>query len=72
MTHPMSEPWVDWKEMDSAPKNGEPVILYLPINTPDRRILTCYWTDAGWWICSGSIVLGKPARWASLPDAPIL
>jgi len=62
-------PSVEWRTIDSAPRNGEPVTIYVPIHQPDRRILTAYWTDAGWVICSGSIVTGKPTHWKPL-DAP--
>lgn len=60
-----------WMPIETSPRNGEPVLIYVPINTPDRRTLSAYWTEAGWWICSGSVVLGKPTHWMPFPVPPI-
>lgn len=60
----------EWQPIETAPKNGGPINIYVPIHQPDRRVLSAYWTDAGWWICSGSIVAGKPTHWQPLPHPP--
>jgi hypothetical protein len=56
-----------WQPIETAPKDGTPINIFVPENRPERRVLTAYWSDAGWVICSGSIVLGKPTYWAPAP-----
>jgi hypothetical protein len=81
MTHPMSEPWIDWQPIETVP-DGERVLLFLEggekgngeiavgmmIREPDGSVPTYYWTWGG--PNSGSDIDEKPVRWAKLPDFP--
>ncbi len=79
MTHPMSEPWLDWKPIASAPKDGTTVLLYSEDIEPNIfqglwQAWTGSWEGGGEWVDiwnndpietnSGMIF---PKLWASIP-----
>lgn len=60
-----------WQPIETAPRDGAGVNIYVPANRPERRILSAYLADNGeWWVMSGSLVVGKPTLWCHLPPAP--
>jgi hypothetical protein len=67
MTHPMSEPWLDWQDSDSAPKDG--TIILVCEGELDRPSLT-WWHHAEGWMggngWSGRMVY-KFGKWARIP-----
>ena len=62
---------MEWQPIKTAPRGAMPLLIYVPENRPERRILTASSTGGDeWWICSGSVVLGKPTHWMPLPASP--
>lgn len=66
-TPPAAVDRAQWQPIETAPKDEIPVLIYVPMNRPARRILSAYHLDGQWWILSGSVVVGKPTLWAPLP-----
>jgi hypothetical protein len=60
----------EWQQIETAPRDGTPIILYVPVNRPGMRVLAARAGDYEWWILSGSVVLGKPTHWMPLPNPP--
>lgn len=60
-----------WQPIETAPHDGTPVLVYVPVNRPTRRILAASLHDSReWYILSGSVVLGQPTHWMPLPAPP--
>jgi hypothetical protein len=72
---------MDWQTIETAPKDGTNVILFLP---GMRRQVTIGHYDIqetfihgkmnrrieGWWIDNGSGWTYKPSHWMSIPEPP--
>jgi len=77
MTHPMSEPWVNWRTIDSAPNDGTRVLgaQYDEVGGY-WRIFSMFWHSgstlpAGWepfWQHGG--LKENPTHWADMPAPP--
>lgn len=68
MTHPMSEPWVDWRPIDTAPHDGTRIWLGDAVN-----VVTGFWSPpVGAWRCDWQVgnAGDKPTHWAPLPVPP--
>ncbi len=67
MTHPMSEPWLDWQPEDTAPKNGELVLVCG--GDLQRPALTWWHPEEGWMNGDGwsGTLRYRFARWARIP-----
>jgi len=60
-----------WMPIESAPKDT-PVLVFVPVNRPERRILLCHLSDdCGWGITGGAVLLARPTYWQPLPSAPV-
>lgn len=69
-----------WQSIETAPKDGTPVLLYKP---NEKRMgaytLAGYW-DGQWWGCGGWELVwrsrldhkeyGRPTHWQPLPEPP--
>lgn len=64
-----------WQPIDTAPKDGEEILLYCPGNHP-LQLMGFFSSDAGgrWEHCSESLYYEEqeifPTHWMPLPDAP--
>ena len=76
----MSEPWLDWQSMETAPKDGTPILLYTADLTPPTiqaqwRGWDGSWAEGGEWVDvwnNDPIEIGdgspiNPVRWARIP-----
>lgn len=59
---------MDWKPIDTAPRDGTSVLVYAPgvEGLGSIQSVACYHPDAGWCIDE----LRHPTHWAPLPDGP--
>lgn len=78
--HPMSQPWTDWRTIDSAPRDGSRVMIW------DGKPYFARWSDEaefgdgtnfrpGWQIfdCEGAwyaIATDSATHWAPEPKGP--
>jgi hypothetical protein len=73
ITHPMSEPWLDWKPFDGLMQTNEEFVLVLmPDRDPSGRIQGCRVKDRKPFVLGGLFAwdLEKPTHWASYPSVP--
>ena len=75
MTHPMSEPWVNWQPISTFPRDGEAYLVC------DNRIMggdhEVVWFDdevkTGWCLATSDgphYHIDKFTHWAKLPEPP--
>lgn len=67
MIHPMSEPWLDWQPVETAPKDG--TLLVVCGGDLGRPALTWWHHSEGWMNgdgCSGKLRY-EFAQWALIP-----
>lgn len=67
MPHPMSEPWLDWHQVESAPKTGD--MLLVCGGELERPALTWWHNSQGWMNGDGrsGTLNYKFDRWAFIP-----
>lgn len=78
MAHPMSEPWLDWRPIDTARLDGKPFLARYQWLGEDR-FMVIRRSDVGpWWIADRmNQVVGqenssiKFTHWASIPEQSI-
>lgn len=59
-----------WKSIESAPKDGTPVLIYRPTaKLPEDRIRVDWFNRevGAWWHCPAN---RQPTHWMDLPDPP--
>ncbi len=58
-----------WQPIATAPKDGTPVLIWLPNST--RMVLAYYIDDgSGWWVRHGALVGEKVSLWQPAPPPP--
>lgn len=72
MTHPMSMPWLDWKPINTAPRDAVNWILLYGPDCQEPFDAAKWSHDSECWMTSGGEVWeeGKPfgpTMWASIP-----
>ena len=75
MTHPMAEPWLNWKifDGDRMQTNSEFVLVLMPRNGPSGPIQGCKVKDGKPFVIGGIFAWDygeKPTHWAEYPDVP--
>lgn len=68
---PVASPSEKWRPIDTAPKDGSPVVLA----TPDKRFYLVEWGKGGSWVCLRThhylrSLEGVAAWWMPLPQLP--
>lgn len=68
---------MDWKPIESAPKGGEMILLWLPKQQRIRRVMVGFWRGPfgrfGYFGNMGIVdeKLNQPTRWMPLPSPPM-
>lgn len=64
----------DWRPIDSAPRDGNEILLWDPDRAVDSRMQIGLWNDIwetpGWQSCMENEALTRPTHWMPLPDPP--
>jgi hypothetical protein len=66
----------DWREIETAPKDGTHVLASVPFDTGYRYIFEAWWSDldAGGWLfavgCGPVSEVGDPTHWMPVPPGP--
>lgn len=80
ISSPITDAWRDWLPIESAPKDGTRVLLWVehsnakysrdPIGEGWAAAHVAYWTDfnTGGWVWHG--LCGAPTLWQPLPASP--
>jgi hypothetical protein len=69
---------VAWRTIDSAPLNGDTVLVFVPGDAEFRSgVLSARWeTQLQMWVCGGELCfdellrLDTPSHWMPLPNGP--
>lgn len=71
MTHPMSEPWLDWRPIATAPKDGTTIIVTMAGGN-DGPYYVLFWNDIFFEdVNSGEgPSIAHLTHWATLPSPP--
>lgn len=69
MTHPMSEPWVNWRPIETAPL-GDWVLVWAPGSNVRDACLTSLGGKPRWLEGPGEWLRIEPTHWAPLPAPP--
>lgn len=71
MTHPMSEPWLDWQPKETAPKDGT-TILFTMAGGTDGPYYVLFWNDSYFEDASSGEgpSMDHLTHWAYLPAPP--
>jgi hypothetical protein len=62
--------------IETAPRDGRAVLVYIPDADPGERLTTVYWLGDYWELCQigdpsdASHPQSEPTHWMELPDAP--
>lgn len=74
MTHPMSEPWLDWKPIATAPRDpsGQTWVLLYSDKSPEPYDVARWSYDGECWLTAGGEFWAEdepcgPTLWASIP-----
>lgn len=69
-----------WQPIETAPKDGTPILLYKPNEKRMGAYLLAGFWDVEWWACAGSKLVyfsrldqreyGHPTHWQPLPEPP--
>ena len=62
----------DWRPMETAPKDGTPVLIYFPRIGSQRRgqAVAYYHRVSGSWVTHPGMYNRSPTHWMPLPDPP--
>ena len=63
---------MEWKPIETAPKDGTKVLLWADgqVEIGDWLPDAHPWNDTSWWIEGGQITARNPTHWMPLPEAP--
>jgi hypothetical protein len=77
LTRPLPrETPMTWHPIETAPRDGRAVLVYIPDADPGERLTTVYWLGDYWELCQigdpsdASHPQSEPTHWMELPDAP--
>ena len=60
----------EWKPIETAPKDLQPIILYMPYLDEPENYQIGYWNSGRWENCIDSMYELKPTHWMPLPIPP--
>jgi hypothetical protein len=70
MTHPMSEPWLDWRPLTTAPKDGTSILVTMDGGEGDDLPYWVLFWNGSFFECASSGVgpsMDHLTHWAAIP-----
>ncbi len=67
---------MEWQPIETAPKDGSEVLLFVPSASFGRNVMSAVWDndnggcDASWVVLEGYIGEYNPTHWMPLPPPP--
>lgn len=61
----------EWQPIETAPKDGEMVLLFVPLKHNGKFHMGAYRFDNGHWWTDSHTFVSNPSHWMPLPKPPM-